>query len=235
MTKPTPNQIPSDRAFPAYIPMDDYIETDVLESLHSHVVEGINRVKSTNESGRFRNVLRMRQSEPLFPGSRTIHLTAKPGPQDYVSVLTDVDDYKLTKHARTFDRLTDFIYSLPFEAIGRAFIIWDDAGVGTPAHLDHTRAEWMPEFIWFRTSKDRRLYMCLDEDDKLFVESSAVWFDTSNQFHGVEGVEGLTFSVRVDGRFDPLLRRAIAADFPYMHDRFADDGGRPTIPGPRGT
>lgn len=37
--------------------------------------------------------------------------------------------------------------------------------------------------------------------EKLYVDSFSAWFDTVNQYHGSDPADGLTFSIRVDGRF----------------------------------
>jgi len=39
------------------------------------------------------------------------------------------------------------------------------------------------------------------------VTSYSVWFDSVNQFHGAYAVDGLNFSIRVDGIFNDELRK----------------------------
>jgi hypothetical protein len=46
-------------------------------------------------------------------------------------------------------------------------------------------------------------------DEKLYVDSYSAWFDTVNQFHGSDPQEGLSFSIRVDGRFTDAFRKLI--------------------------
>jgi hypothetical protein len=43
----------------------------------------------------------------------------------------------------------------------------------------------------------------------MHVTSHSAWFDTVNQFHGSDPVDGLTFSIRVDGRFTDEFRAKI--------------------------
>ncbi len=46
--------------------------------------------------------------------------------------------------------------------------------------------------------------------EKLHVDSHSAWFDTANQFHGVDASGGLSYSIRIDGRFsDPFRKRIL--------------------------
>ena len=45
--------------------------------------------------------------------------------------------------------------------------------------------------------------------EKKYVESYSAWFDSVNQYHGSDAVEGLSFSVRVDGIFTNDFRKLI--------------------------
>ena len=102
----------------------------------------------------------------------------------------------------------DFIRTLPFEATGRRLIIYDDAGTSVPAHRDHLNADICHVFIWFRTNLRKPFYVLAPgTGQKLYVESYSAWFDTVNQFHGSDPGEGLSFSIRVDGRFTTEFRR----------------------------
>jgi hypothetical protein len=38
-------------------------------------------------------------------------------------------------------------------------------------------------------------------NEKKYVESYSAWFDSVNQYHGTNAIEGLSFSIRVDGQF----------------------------------
>jgi hypothetical protein len=89
-------------------------------------------------------------------------------------------------------------------------IIYDDSGREVPAHRDHDSEDLCHEFIWMRTNFDKPFYM-LDPGtgEKLYVSSHSAWFDTVNQFHGADSTGGLSFSIRVDGRFTDDFRRLI--------------------------
>jgi hypothetical protein len=104
----------------------------------------------------------------------------------------------------------DFIATLPFRETGRMLIMYDDVCRPVPAHRDHTDTEKCHDFIWFRTNLNKPFFMLNHRtQEKLYVESYSAWFDTVNQFHGTDPAEGLSFSVRVDGRFSDEFRRRI--------------------------
>jgi hypothetical protein len=48
-----------------------------------------------------------------------------------------------------------------------------------------------------------------ETNEKRYVETYTAWFDAVNQFHGTDPVEGLSFSIRVDGRFTDEFRKLI--------------------------
>ena len=45
--------------------------------------------------------------------------------------------------------------------------------------------------------------------EKLYVDTYSAWFDSVNQFHGSDPVDGLSFSIRVDGIFTDEFRKLI--------------------------
>jgi hypothetical protein len=99
---------------------------------------------------------------------------------------------------------------LPFKATGRRLIIYDDSGAMVPAHRDHKEIDICHEFIWFRTNLKKPLYMLNHlTNEKLYVESYSAWFDSVNQYHGSDSIDGLSFSIRVDGIFTDEFRRQI--------------------------
>jgi hypothetical protein len=125
----------------------------------------------------------------------------------------DLDDTGLwteSEDSSEFSELMDFIATLPFAATGRMLIIYDDSGRAVPAHRDHDSRELCHEFIWLRTNFDKPFYM-LDPrtGEKRYVEGHSAWFDSVNQFHGADASGGLSFSIRVDGRFRDDLRARI--------------------------
>ncbi len=54
----------------------------------------------------------------------------------------------------------------------------------------------------------------LDTSEKRYVEGCTTWFDEADQYYGSDAGPGLTFSIRVDGRFTEVLKKQI----PYSTD-----------------
>jgi hypothetical protein len=46
-------------------------------------------------------------------------------------------------------------------------------------------------------------------NEKKYVTSYSAWFDSVNQYHGCDPFEGLSFSIRVDGKFTDEFRERI--------------------------
>ncbi|MET0752790.1 MAG: hypothetical protein ABWZ66_05435, partial [Pyrinomonadaceae bacterium] len=98
----------------------------------------------------------------------------------------------------------------PFRATGRMMIVYDTEPREVPAHRDHIETEILHEFVWFRTNLKKPFYMLNHASgEKKYVESYSAWFDTVNQFHGSDPIEGLAFSVRIDGVFTDEFRSKI--------------------------
>jgi hypothetical protein len=138
-----------------------------------------------------------------------IYLAQSERPDSYF----DLDKTELwhpTAEAKEFALLMEFIRTLPFKSTGRMLIVYDRELRPVPAHRDHMEPEVCHDFIWFRTNRKKPLYM-LDHlsGKKTYVESYSAWFDSVNQFHGSEGYDGLSFSIRVDGIFSDGFRQQI--------------------------
>ena len=197
--------------YPCYKSLDEFIDVARLKSLDGYMRERIARHVAAGQDDFFLNQHRLDADSPHRPGVREIWLTrTKPGvPYNYL----DLDRPELwapTPATAEFSHLMDFIATLPFKATGRMLIIYDHEAKPVPAHRDHLSREVCNEFVWFRTSLDKPLYMLNHETgEKLYVESHTAWFDSVNQFHGSDAAEGLSFSIRVDGRFTEEFRRRI--------------------------
>jgi hypothetical protein len=146
---------------------------------------------------------------PDRPGSRMIYLAYSEQPDSYF----DLDKTELwhpTEAANEFAALMDFIRTLPFQATGRMMIMYDDAPREVPAHRDHVETDICHEFVWFRTNLKKPFYMFnYQTGEKKYVESYTAWFDSVNQFHGSDASDGLSFSIRVDGKFTDEFRAKI--------------------------
>ena len=198
--------------YPCYKSFDEFIDVEHLRSLDSYVTEKINRHIETRREDYFINLYRLSAETPYQPGVREIWLSRpKAGlPPDYLDLVDQIEDWELTENAPEFDELMRFIETLPFAGKGRMLIIYDDAQKTVPAHRDHLNTKICSEFIWFRTNFRKPLYMLNPQTNgKKFVASYSAWFDVVNQYHGSDAVEGLSFSIRVDGKFTDELRAQI--------------------------
>jgi hypothetical protein len=89
-------------------------------------------------------------------------------------------------------------------------IMYDNISRPVTAHRDHEESGICHEFVWFRTNLKKPFYLLNPRTkEKKYVESYSAWFDTVNQFHGSDPVDGLTFSIRVDGTFTDEFRKQI--------------------------
>lgn len=199
--------------YPCYKSFDEFVDLLRLKSLDGYVAERIKRHMAARADDYFLNEHRLDAATPHRPGVREIWLsrTAPGTPYDYLD-LNRPELWRPTAEAEEFAELSSFIETLPFKARGRVLIIYDDAARPTPAHRDHLDTEICHEFIWMRTNLRKPLYLLNHATgERAHVESHTAWFDTVNQFHGSEGAEGLTFSIRVDGIFTEEFRRLIPA------------------------
>lgn len=199
--------------YPSYVDLDPFIDVRRLTALDGYVRERLERrLQSAKDLAFYTGPFLLDGRDPHLPGSRLVYLAQSEREQDYY----DLDDCSLwhpTSDAEEFSELMDFIADLPFEATGRMIIMYDDSGRAVSAHRDHDSTDLCHEFIWFRTNLDKPFYM-LDSrtGEQLYVKSHSAWFDTVNQFHGADATGGLSFSIRVDGRFNEELRRQIPFD-----------------------
>ena len=138
-----------------------------------------------------------------------VHLSRSALPEDYYH-LDRTDVWSRSEEAFEFSELMAFIDTLPFEVTARMLIMYDPEGRAVTAHRDHDSIDLCHEFIWFRTNLAKPFYMLDPESgERRYVEGHSAWFDTVNQFHGADETGGLSFSIRVDGRFADEFRRLI--------------------------
>jgi hypothetical protein len=197
--------------YPCYVDLDPFIDVARLKALDSYVRERLERrLREAKDLAFYTGPFLLDGRDPALPGSRLVYLSQSAREQDYYD-LDRTDLWDLTEDAALFAELTAFIETLPFEARGRAIIMYDDSGRPVSAHRDHDSPDLCHEFVWFRTNMDKPFYMLNPETgEKLYVRSHAAWFDTVNQYHGADSAGGLSFSIRVDGRFTPEFRRLIS-------------------------
>lgn len=199
--------------YPSYMDLDPWIELDRLKALDGFVTERLTaRLEACDlafDTGPF---LLGGDAAPRLPGSRLVYLARTAEKDDYYE-LDRTDLWRPTPEAAEFAPLMDFIATLPFAATGRMIIMYDYDGRAVPAHRDHASTDLCHEFVWFRTNLSKPLYMLDPETGaRLDVTSHSAWFDTVNQYHGADPSPGLSFSIRVDGRFTEAFRARIPSD-----------------------
>ncbi len=198
--------------YPSYKSFDELVDVPRLRALDDYLIERINRHIETQREDYFLNLYRLEADSPYQPGVREIWLTLprSDAPPEALDWVDSTDLWQPSEFAADFAELMAFIETLPFEKTGRMLIIYDDAGKSVPAHRDHLESEVCSEFIWFRTNFRKSLYFLNQETgEKKYVEGHTAWFDSVNQYHGSDGVDGLSFSIRVDGRFTDEFRNRI--------------------------
>ncbi len=197
-------------AYPSYVDLDPFIDVERLKSLDGFIRERLmRRLDASGDLAFYTGPFLLRSDLPPLPGSKLVYLAKTQGKDDYYD-LDRTDCWHPTAEAEEFAPLMDFIATLPFAATGRMIIMYDFNGRPVSAHRDHDSRELCHEFVWFRTNMGKPFYMLNPETgEKLTVRSHAAWFDSVNQYHGADAGDGLSFSIRVDGRFSDDFRRQI--------------------------
>ena len=207
------DQMPVDAriSYPCYKSFDEFIDIEKLKSLDEYISRKIEFYISRREGDFFLNAFRLDSSTPYQPGAREIWLSKpKAATLGAYNDLNNPELWERTKDSENFPLLMEFIETLPFQTTGRMLIIYDDAPREVPAHRDHLKTDICHDFIWFRTNKKKPFYMLNHRTgEKQYVESYSAWFDSVNQFHGVDAQEGLSFSIRVDGIFTDEFKAKI--------------------------
>lgn len=199
--------------YPSYVDLDPHIDVDRLKSLDLYLRDRLERrIERARDLQFYTGPFLLDGRAPDRPGPRMVYLACSSrghGLETYYD-LDDTEVWKPSEEAAEFSELMDFIATLPFAATGRMLIIYDDGGREVPAHRDHDNPELCHEFIWLRTNFDKPFYMLEPETGaKLYVDSHSAWFDTVNQFHGADASGGLSYSIRIDGRFSDAFRKRI--------------------------
>ncbi len=197
--------------YPNYKSLDEFVDVERLKSLDGYVAERIERhIKTGREEQFYTGAATLDLKAPKMGGSRQIYLTQSTREHRYFD-LDASDLWVRTEAAEQFSLLMDFIDTLPFKKTARMLIMYDDGGAAVPAHRDHFLPHICHEFFWFRTNLSKPFFM-FDRKNKVkrYVESYNAWFDTCNQFHGVDASKpGLSVSIRVDGTFSDEFRSRI--------------------------
>lgn len=196
--------------YPCYKSMDEFIDVERLKALDGYISERIERhIRAQSDIKFYTGPYRLKDSAPDRPGSRMIYLAQSNQPDSYFD-LDRAEVWQPTEATAEFALLMDFISTLPFKSTGRMLIMYDDMYRPVPAHRDHAETAMCHDFLWFRTNLKKPFYMLNHKTgEKKYVESFSAWFDTVNQFHGSDPCDGLSFSIRVDGRFTDEFKERI--------------------------
>jgi hypothetical protein len=197
-------------SYPSYKSLDEFIDVERLRSLDGYITQKIKRrILAQNDYQFYTGPYRLENGSPKHPGSRMIYLAYSEKPDSYF----DLDRTELwhpTADANEFALLMDFIRTLPFKSTGRMLIMYDDVARPVTAHRDHVETEVCHDFIWFRTNLKKPFYMLNHKtNEKLYVDTYSAWFDSVNQYHGSDPIDGLSFSIRVDGVFTDEFKARI--------------------------
>lgn len=197
-------------SYPSYKSFDEFIDIERLRSLDGYLTKKIKqRLQSDQDLKFYTGPYKLNGENPDRPGSRMIYLAYSELPDSYFD-LDRTEIWHPTVHAQEFALLMDFIKTLPFQATGRMLIMYDNVARQVPAHRDHIETEICHEFLWFRTSLRKPFFMLNQKTgEKKYVEGHSAWFDSVNQFHGSDAYDGLSFSIRVDGKFTDEFRDSI--------------------------
>jgi hypothetical protein len=196
--------------YPSYKDLDPYIDVARLRGLDGYVRQRLERrIAAERDLAFYTGPFVLEADASTLPGTRLVYLSRSRNPDDYYD-LDRTDLWRRSEEAEEFAELMDFLATLPFEATGRMLIMYDEAGRAVTAHRDHDSADLCHEFVWLRTNLDKPFFM-LDPATgrRRYVEGHSAWFDTVNQYHGADATGGLSWSIRVDGRFSAAFRRQI--------------------------
>jgi len=197
-------------SYPSYKSFDEFIDVERLRALDGYITQRVKkRLQSQKDYKFYTGPYKLDRSNPDRPGSRMIYLSYSELPDSYFD-LDRTELWHRSEAANEFALLMNFIETLPFESTGRMLIMYDDAPRPVPAHRDHIETELCHEFLWFRTNLKKPFFMLNEKTgEKKYVEGYTAWFDSVNQFHGSDPFDGLSFSIRVDGKFTDEFRASI--------------------------
>ena len=197
-------------SYPSYKSLDEYVDVERLKGLNGYLEEYIQaHAKAVKDEVFHTGDLTLSAKAKKRPGSRIIYLSKSSREFKYFD-LDESGIWTPTPEAAELPRLMEFIATLPFKTTARMMIMYDTNGGAVTPHRDHARFKKCHEFIWFRPNL-RKPFFLLDRrtGKRKYVETYTAWFDTVNQFHGADAVDGLSISLRVDGAWTDEFRQKI--------------------------
>lgn len=123
---------------------------------------------------------------------------------------------------RKLPKLAKFIDDLGlFEYTTRIVIIFNKAGKSGIEHRDHGDKNRIDEFIWIRTNNKKIFYIKNLKGQKHYVNCNIIWFDSRFR-HNSSPSNQDSYSIRIDGKFKPHIRKFIARNaifrYPPYHN-----------------
>jgi hypothetical protein len=166
------------------------------------VYSGLNR----NQRGLF-----FKLYEGLYSASTVVYIRdfKEKGVTSYLGKgLESATDF--TDDAKFFPRLIEWVYSLPFEEIGRIIFFMHEHDCKLLTHCDGTK--YTPhnnEFLWLNPCGQKHFFI-YDEENEIEhpVQGKAIFFNDLDH-HGGHPVSKMTWSLRVDGKFTQEFREKI--------------------------
>jgi hypothetical protein len=194
--------------YPSYKSLDEFIDVAALKSLDGYIRERLSNRGKDNEF--WTGPYTRSRSDNQNPGSQVIFLAERTAAEHDYFHLDQPGLWKNSEAAEDFAEVMAFIQTLPFKSTGRMMIMYDFNSRPVTAHRDHFKTDLCSEFIWFRTNFVKPFYMMNSSTgERKYVEGHTAWFDTVNQFHGADAADGLSISLRVDGKFTDEFKARI--------------------------
>ncbi len=118
-----------------------------------------------------------------------------------------------------FPKLWSLIKKMPFTGIGRVLIFMTEANNETVPHFDAIDAEQRnrmgnADFIYFQPRRhaqgiSKRIFVMDENKNRFYPDESKsfLWFNEMD-WHGTEAAPAFTYSIRVEGVFNDLVRSA---------------------------
>jgi hypothetical protein len=197
-------------SYPCYKSLDEFVDVEQLKGLNEYLESYIREhSKAVEDEDFFTGDLILKPRLKKKPGSKVIKLSNSTREYKYFD-LDEPGIWSPTREAAELPRLMDFIRTLPFKATARMIIMYDFNGGAVTPHRDHYKFKKCHEFIWFRPNLRKPFFLLNHRTGKReYVKSYTAWFDTVNQYHGADPVEGLSISLRVDGTWTDEFRATI--------------------------
>jgi hypothetical protein len=129
------------------------------------------------------------------------------------------EDCHWTDDAIHFPYLTEIIEKMPFDGVGRVLLFMTEANNSTVPHFDVLNQKQRQEkpnddFIWFSTKGNSKSIFVLDDETMVKhypnPQKKFIWFNEMD-YHGTDAVDHFSFSIRIDGRFNSLVKEKIHA------------------------